>query len=128
MSQLIDRPFETWQSTVFFVVVVAMLGSVAVFLGVRYLEALRFKRYDCCANPLTLEGQRSKGDPQQRAPEDVIPESAYVDSQGHYNSDIRPRYRAGHIRPSTVGIGEVRQGRIAQRRASASRKVISLNE
>ncbi|EXJ93872.1 hypothetical protein A1O1_02265 [Capronia coronata CBS 617.96] len=124
VSRFLDEPFKTWPSTILFAVILMAIGGVAIFLGRRYMETLRFHTRRCCETPLTLEGQRSqlRGNTEASATDQSADWSdiGFWDDQ---ESDVRRRAGLGHIRPGAVAIGEVREGKIAQRRrASSSRK------
>lgn len=126
VSRFLDEPFKTWPTTILFGALLMVIGGVAIFLGLRYMEALRFNHRNCCKVPLTLEGLRANQTAHGRNNE--IPSShqgatsADTGLWDDHDSDIRRRSELGDVHRGTVAIGEVREGRIAQRRASSSRK------
>ena len=128
LSHFLDEPFRTWQSTFLFGVVSVILAVVAIFLGIRYMEACQFKSYDCCKASLTLEGQ-SNPDMDKKASKlrgysaSETPGTPQAHPSIDLEADIRRQFRLHCIQASNVAIGEVRQGRIAQRRASLSRGI-----
>ncbi|ETI24305.1 hypothetical protein G647_03674 [Cladophialophora carrionii CBS 160.54] len=124
---IIDNPFRTRQSTVLVIIGVVALGICTVFLAVRYAQVLRCNMHECVKAPLTLEAQKSNrlGDDDQNEdyPDDQTPVTQSPDSYDDNHSSIRRRPRARFPQPKTIAIGGVREGKIAQRRASMSRSV-----
>ncbi|KIW32641.1 uncharacterized protein PV07_04171 [Cladophialophora immunda] len=125
MTQLLEDPFGTWLSTFLFIVLLVALGSCAIFLGSRYAEILGFDAHHNDDLPLISEGPRQirSGDDGEDAGYlfDETPISQITHSQDDHQFDIRRRPGTADVQPNCVTIGEVREGRIAQRRASSSR-------
>jgi hypothetical protein len=124
----LDRPFETWQSMALFVVLVAAFASITIFLGTRYMEALRFNQRDCCEALSSVEPQRPRTDGQDDGINWGDENCRTMSSQmpAEQGSDIRRRSRSRDIQLNIIEIGEVREGKIAQRRASNPRNVANL--
>lgn len=127
LSHFIDRPFETWQSSLCFIVVLAAIGGVAIFLTAKYMEILKDTKFDCCKAPLTLEGQRPNSGQNEwnmkRFSPDGSTELIEVGLRKSDESDIRRRCRPRYVQPKIIAIGDVHEGRIAKRRASSARNV-----
>ncbi|OCT45782.1 hypothetical protein CLCR_01730 [Cladophialophora carrionii] len=124
---IIDNPFRTRQSTVLVIIGVVALGICTVFLAVRYAQILRCNMHEHVKAPLTLEAQKSNrlgdDDKNEDYPGDRTPVTQSPDSYDDKHSSIRRRPRARLPQPKTIAIGGVREGKIAQRRASRSRSV-----
>lgn len=127
LSHLIDQPFETWQSTLCFIILLAAIGGVAIFLTAKYMEILKDTKFDCCKAPLTLEGQRQKSGQNEwnmeRFSSDGSTELIEVGTRQSDESDIRRRFRPRYVQPKMIAIGDVHEGNIAKRRASSARNV-----
>lgn len=122
LSAFIDDPFNTWQSTLVFVLLVGSFCGMAVFLGIRYIEIFRGNIGNCCKAPLTLEGQWSKQTDSTRTVQAYRHEknpSPKDNGMRHEEQANIRRSRTRDIQATTVEIGEVHKGRIAQRRASS---------
>lgn len=127
--RFLDDPFKTWPSTILFVIIFLAIAGISVFLGLRYREVLRYRQ--CCDAPLTLEAQRANVGEERENAETQLEDDNTGDNTGGHSSDshlwddpepsIRRRPAAAQL-TRIVTIGEVREGRIAQRRASASCK------
>ncbi|KIW57817.1 hypothetical protein PV05_02375 [Exophiala xenobiotica] len=128
MLRSLDRPFETWQSTALFVVLIAAFAGVTIFLGIRYIEALRFNQRECCDALLSLEPHRPRNDGQDDGIYwgDESWGTGNTQMPAEQETDIRRRTRPRDIQLNIIEIGEVREGKIAQRRASNPRNVANL--
>jgi hypothetical protein len=124
---IIDNPFRTWQSTVLATMGAAALGLCTVFLAVRYAQVIRCNMHDYVKAPLTLEAQKhdwsSNIDEEERYLDDQNPATQSPYSRDDNCSVIRRRPRARFVQPKRIAIGEVGEGKIAQRRASRSESV-----
>ncbi|KAK5037893.1 hypothetical protein LTS07_001360 [Exophiala sideris] len=126
LSRIIERPFETWQSTLLSLAFVVAFAGVIFFLSRRYIEVVTFNAYSCCNPPRSLEGQRTKSrNPGHngKACWEEKSSAADTDFDDEDGTGIRRRTRPLYVQPSIVAIGDVHAGRIAQRRASSSRIV-----
>ena len=122
----LDDPFGGWQSAFLFVIVVMAFGGCTIFLAFRYAEILRSNSGSGCNNaPLSLEGQHRKRSfncqQAEEHPHLDTPPIQVPSLENDDRSDTRRRPRVRCVQPTKVAIGEVREGRIAQRRVSSSR-------
>ncbi|OAP60155.1 hypothetical protein AYL99_05157 [Fonsecaea erecta] len=133
ITRLLEDPFGSWHTTLAFVVLLFALGSCAILLGSRYAEILRFDAHSHDELPLTLNRQRPNrsgndaGDPGSLFEETAT--SQVTHSQDGHQFDLRRRPGTATVQPGYVAIGEVREGMIAQRRASfprGARRVINV--
>lgn len=126
----LDDPLGSWKSIFLAVLSSVALCSYAIFLGYRYAEVLRPIPGIFNTAPRTLEAQ---------VPSDTEEYDRHLDSElfgpyppyspGHDDhSEIRRRPQATYIQSKTVPIGEVRQGKIAQRRASSARDTAKITQ
>ncbi len=114
----IDRPFETWQSTLLLVLCVLALGGCTIFMASHYAQILRFQHeYD--RGPLTLEAQKAQLSDKRDGHESPVTSSS---SDGHLLA-LKRRPRARYGQPKRIAIGRVQEGQIAQRRTSRSRSI-----
>ncbi|EXJ68841.1 uncharacterized protein A1O5_07773 [Cladophialophora psammophila CBS 110553] len=122
MTKFLEDPFGTWQTTFLFIVLLIALGICVIFLGTRYAEVLRFNTYNYDTLPLTLEGRQPKRSANRGEvtaylfAESPISQASRLQDDDQVN--LRRRPGAANIRPNFVAIGQVREGKIAQRRAS----------
>ncbi|KIW68264.1 hypothetical protein PV04_04221 [Phialophora macrospora] len=127
ISTYIDNPFRTWQSTVLVIIGVAALGLCIVFLAVRYAQVIRCNMHDYVKAPLTLEAQKPDWSGHTDEEEGYRDDQNLVTQSPHSHHDnqsvIRRRPRARFVQPTRIAIGGVREGKIAQRRASKSESV-----
>jgi len=114
----LDHPLETWQSTIVFMIILVCLILVTVFMGRRYMEALRTDCWSPRNNPLTLESLRQSHS-MVKTGQDEHAASAVTGSNPFLDTDIRSR-PCLHPGPTIISIGEVHNGKIAQRRRASS--------
>lgn len=119
----LDDPLGSWRSIFLAVLSSVALCSYAIFLGFRYAEVLRPIPSIFGAAPLTLEAQIPSDTEDSDRHLDNGPFGAYPPYSPRHDdhSEMRRRPKATYIQSKTVPIGEVRQGKIAQRRASSAR-------
>lgn len=125
ISMFLDNPFKDWATTLLFVVLLAAFCAVAVLLGIRYMEVLQINMDNSSKTPLTLEAQRFSAGEITGGNERYHHEQGSILFDHGFQRDqefaTRHRSRPRYVQPA-VAIGEVREGRIAQRRASSSRR------
>jgi hypothetical protein len=114
----LDHPFQTWQSTVLFAIVLASLILVSAFMGRRYIEALQLNHWESSNNPLTLESLRPS-ECTVETHEDDNGSSAVTGTEPFLGTYIRSRPRI-YLSAPTIAIGEVHKSKIAQRRRASS--------
>lgn len=45
---MVDNPFESWQSTLLFIMIFVLLVTIIIFLGKQYARAMGVKKCSCC--------------------------------------------------------------------------------
>lgn len=104
----LDHPFQTWQSSVLFAIIITCLITVSAFMAKRYLEALRLHHWDPTIPP-TLERLRPL-----RFPSETQKSAATVTG-----SAPRSQPRIQFSIP-IIAVGEVYHSKLAQRRRASS--------
>ena len=114
----LDDSFAAWQSALLFSICILALSACTIFLAIRYAETLGWNLGRCCSKtPSNLEKQLAV---QSKDCWDGPP-FAPCRSAEENSSEIRRQPQAGDVQPTAFAIGNVREGKIAQRRFSCPR-------
>ncbi|OAG41191.1 hypothetical protein AYO21_04571 [Fonsecaea monophora] len=124
LTWFLDDPFRTWNTTILFIILFFVLCGCTILLGARYAEIFRFGTIFADELPLTLEGRQASCPWRDGDGGDVgcLPGGNLLfqatNSQDDHQFDLRRRPGTANLQPNYVAIGKVREGKIAQRRAS----------
>ncbi|OAL38405.1 hypothetical protein AYO20_02464 [Fonsecaea nubica] len=128
LTWFLDDPFRTWDTTILFIVLFVTLCGCTILLGARYAEIFRFDENYADELPLTLEARQASGqwhdggDGGDGGDVECLTSGNLLfqatNSQDDHRFDLRRRPGTANLQPNYVAIGKVREGKIAQRRAS----------
>ena len=112
---LVDNPFESWQSTLLFLITLVVLVIIIIFLGKQYARAITVKRCNCCC--------RHRPSPSSLGPGEFYDHNpATTSSHDMFQSQSGSRWLpwSTNASPPNVTIGAVNQSALAQRRRGLS--------
>lgn len=113
---MVDNPFESWQSTLLFIMILILLLTIIIFLGKQYARAMGVKKCSCCCGHQQTSSGRSGGLIDQNH------NPATTSSHDMFQPPSRIRWLpwSHYASPPNVTIGAVNQSALAKRRRGVS--------